>query len=233
MVDFEKRVRSILSLLTEHGEQVFEDLPKWHRSDNTYDWVIAELLLRRTTRPAAEEAFLELTTKWSSWNELAKANREEIYDEVAWLGLGNQRSKHFSEIAKIVVRDLHISLPRSGEELRKLPGIGRYAAEALRLYSFGEKEFPLDSGIQRVLRRTFKLPTTQKSEHSRPYQDPLLERVSGMFSEIASVEELRLDHRGTLSVSWSLCMKDSPQCPSCPLQANCLYATNSQTPFHL
>lgn len=212
--------------------QVFEDLPEWHRSDHSYDWVVAELLLRRTTRTAAEEAFLELTEEWSSWNELAEASRKEIYDEVAQLGLGNQRSKHLSETARIVAQNLDGSLPRSRKELRKLPGIGRYAAEAARLYSLGEKEFPLDNGIQRVLRRTFELPIPQKSEHSRPYQDPFLERVAGIITGMASVKELRLAHRGILSISWFLCTKDNPQCSSCPLQASCRHAANPWMPPH-
>jgi len=222
MEALDDKSRALFSLLIVHGRHVVGRLPPWHRSDDPFDWLIAELLLRRTTRTAAEKAFNQVTAKWKTWKEFAETDREEIYNEVSWLGLGNQRSKHLSELSTEIVQSYDGSTPRSRVELQKLPGVGRYAAEAVRLYAFGEPTFPVDSGVQRVLRRAHGLPIGSKSEHSRPNEDPYAQEIVDEFTTIGSPPELKAAHRGVLSISWSFCKKEVPECTWCPLQTRCV-----------
>src|SRR3989304_901277 len=53
--------------------------------------------------------------------------------------------------ARAVFRDYGGKLPRSVEELRRLPGIGPYTASAVAAFAFGADEIALDGNLRRGL----------------------------------------------------------------------------------
>jgi endonuclease III len=76
-----------------------------------------------------------------------------------WAGLGYyRRVRMFHQAAQQVQEDLGGKIPRNPEELRKLPGIGRYTAGAIASIAFGEKAPVLDGNVIRILTRIFALP---------------------------------------------------------------------------
>ena len=62
-----------------HGQAIGPYMP-WHLSLDPYKWLVAEQLLRRTTRVAAEKAYEAIIEKYPSWIELATANPDSIYE---------------------------------------------------------------------------------------------------------------------------------------------------------
>lgn len=217
-------LNQILPILAIRGEKIQDELPPWHQTRDAFDWLVAELLLRRTTRTAAEKAFNSLVSDFSTWKELNSASREQIAERVSWAGLGNQRSKQLSDLASVVVEHYAGAPPQDRKSLMELPGVGQYTADAIALYSFEAEIFPIDGGIQRVFRRVLGLPIPQKTQHTNPYQDPILKDISDLISSKCTSSEIILIHRGSLSVSWSLCKKQNPKCNYCPLISICDYA---------
>src|ERR1019366_9657911 len=103
-----------------------------------------------------------------TFRALAKAPLNRVLK--AWEGLGYySRARNFHALAKTVVKRYGGKLPSTPEELRALPGIGRYTAGALLSIAF-DKNYPvLDGNVMRVLTRHFAIrkdiaqPATQRT----------------------------------------------------------------------
>ena len=71
--------------------------------------------------------------------------------------------------AKTVVREYQGRLPRTAEELLKLPGIGRYTAGAIASIAFGQRTPILDGNVQRVLCRVDGIQTDPRDRKTQAY----------------------------------------------------------------
>jgi adenine-specific DNA glycosylase len=218
----EQRLIEVARKLLEYGKSVGPFLP-WHYSKDPYYWLVAEALLRRTSRRTAHKAYSELVMSYPTWGALVGASREDIAEKIAWVGLGNQRSKQLKALANIVVNHYGGQVPNSKEGLLELPGVSDYIAEAVLLHVFNQRAFPIDSNVQRVVRRALGFPITTRTRYSVPYQDAIT--VSAVAHIVVNFEpaELADIHRGLLLVAWDTC-KTHPNVTECPLQSVCAYA---------
>jgi A/G-specific adenine glycosylase len=85
--------------------------------------------------------------RWPTARALADAPAADVI--LAWQGLGyNRRAVSLHRAARVVAE--------SGwpDDLTSLPGVGRYTADALRNFAFGENVLPVDTNIRRVQQRT-------------------------------------------------------------------------------
>lgn len=208
--------------LLEHGRAVGPFLP-WHGSEDPYLWLVAESLLRRTTRTAAHKAFKELVESYPTWRALSAAPQEEVAKRIAWVGLGNQRSQQLKAMATAVTAELDGAALCSRDTLLKLPGVGSYIADAVLLHVCTQKAFPIDANVQRVLRRVVALPTPMGTRHSNPYRDPWVKKAIDYIVPQYTAAELGHIHRGTLHLAWETC-RPKPKCTPCALKDICKYA---------
>lgn len=72
-----------------------------------------------------------------------------------------------------------------------------------------------------MLRRVMGLPIPHATRGSTPYGDEPVAAAREAIIEGRSADELRAIHLGLLSISWSVCIKTSPRCSACPIQAHC------------
>jgi len=223
-----QRSAELAARLIETGRAVGPLMP-WHHSADPYHWLIAESLLRRTTRTAAHKAFLSLIADYPDWPSLLSASETDIRQRIAWVGLGAQRSKQFKALAHSI-QVLHAgTVPRLREELLTLPGVGLYIADAVRLYAFEQTAFPIDPNVQRVYRRVMRLPTPRGTRHTDPYRDPHTLSFAAYLVNNFSTQELQDAHRGLLHIAWTTC-RPIPACEYCPLGLTCAYANDFLTP---
>lgn len=218
--DLPVHFRATLRALLRVGRTVGPFMP-WHHSADAYNWLVAESLLRRTTRTAAQKAYSALIAKYPRWDALNSATHEEIIELIGWVGLGNQRAKHLKALAGAMVNHQASEAMCERSRLLRLPGVGDYIADAVLLYVCHERRFPIDPNIQRVFRRVIGLPTAIGTRHSVPYDDPWLARVSEHLSRYYTAEKLIDIHRGVLYVAWTTC-RPRTDCPACPLQRHCV-----------
>ncbi|MGV3722094.1 MAG: endonuclease III domain-containing protein [Actinomycetota bacterium] len=222
------RVDLLGDLLATTGANVGPFMP-WHSSSNPFDWLLAEALLRRTTRTAAHKAFVSLTSEYADWEALAGASIDDIARHISWVGLGLQRSRQLLALAKTIINDRGGTVPEERDSLKSLPGVGDYIADAVRLYVFQQPAFPIDPNVQRVLRRVFGSPTSVGTRYNAPYADPLTVRVADRLCAQLSIPKLQLSHRGLLHVAWTAC-RPIPSCRNCPLVNLCEHASRSTNP---
>jgi A/G-specific adenine glycosylase len=134
--------RELLAWFEQHGR----DLP-WRRTQDPYAILVSEVMLQQTQVSRVVPQFLAWLERWPTVQHLADAPRDEVIR--AWVGLGyNRRAVNLHRTAQIV------SERGWPEELTQLPGVGRYTADAVRRFAFGEPVLPMDTNVRRVLERT-------------------------------------------------------------------------------
>jgi A/G-specific adenine glycosylase len=132
----------LLAWFAEHGR----DLP-WRRTRDPYAILVSEVMLQQTQVARVIPRYLKWLERWPTADELAAAATAEVILE--WQGLGyNRRALSLQRAARQIASE---GWP---EDLTQLPGVGRYTAQAVRCFAFGEAVLPEDTNVRRVRERT-------------------------------------------------------------------------------
>src|SRR5215218_7458990 len=122
------------------------ELP-WRRTRDPYAILVSEVMLQQTQVERVLPRYLEWLERWPTVEALAAASPADVIR--AWQGLGyNRRALNLHRAARIVADR---GWP---DDLTNLPGVGRYTADAVRAFAFGEPVLPEDTNVRRVLERT-------------------------------------------------------------------------------
>jgi A/G-specific adenine glycosylase len=133
------------ALLAWHAEHR-TDLP-WRRRRDPYAVLVSEVMLQQTQVARVIPGFEAWMERWPTIEASAAAPLEDVIR--AWQGLGyNRRAVSLHRAAKVVAED---GWP---DDLTELPGVGRYTADALRRFAFGEPVLPMDTNVARVVERS-------------------------------------------------------------------------------
>lgn len=125
------------------------DLP-WRGDPDPYHVIVSEVMLQQTQVHRVIPAYERFLALFPSLADLAAASNADVLR--AWEGLGyNRRALYLKRTAATVVAEHGGELPRTAEELRRLPGIGRYTAPAVACFAFGRQVPVVDTNVRRVL----------------------------------------------------------------------------------
>ena len=133
---------SLLAWFAEHRR----DLP-WRRTRDPYAILVSEVMLQQTQVSRVVPRYVRWLERWPTVQALADASPGEVIRE--WQGLGyNRRGLNLHRAAR------QIAAHGWPGDLTALPGVGRYTADAVRAFAFGEPVLPHDTNVRRVLERT-------------------------------------------------------------------------------
>src|ERR1019366_10190971 len=122
----------------------------WRRDRDAYRVWISEIMLQQTRVAAVLEHYRTFLEAFPTVEALAWAPEEKVL--ARWSGLGYyRRARMLHQAARLVVNESGGAIPRAVEELRKLPGIGRYTAAAIASIAYGEPVAVVDGNVERVL----------------------------------------------------------------------------------
>ncbi len=77
----------------------------------------------------------------------------EVEDIIRPCGLAPRKSRAIVELSKILVKNFSGEVPKSFEELEKLPGVGHKTASVVMSQDFGVPSMPVDTHIHRLAQR--------------------------------------------------------------------------------
>lgn len=96
-----------------------------------------------------EPFFRKFVKKFPDFQTLSRAGNRSVL--LAWQGLGyNRRALYLLRAAKMVVREHHGKLPKEEVLLRRLPGVGKGTAGALRAFAWNEPAVFIETNIRRA-----------------------------------------------------------------------------------
>src|SRR5215218_5804859 len=106
------------------------DLP-WRHTRDPYAILVSEMMLQQTQVVRVVPRYLRWLARWPTADTLAATPAADVIRE--WQGLGyNRRALNLQRAASVVATN---GWPA---DLTELPGVGRYTADALRAFAFGE-----------------------------------------------------------------------------------------------
>ena len=136
---------------------------------------------------------------------------EGIMQYTRTIGLYKTKSKHIIETCKILVQQYGGEIPRTGEELEALPGVGRKTANVVLNTAFRQPVMAVDTHIFRVANRTKLAP----GKNVREVEDKLMKFIP---------KEFLLDaHHWLILHGRYTCKAQKPQCNKCLIYDLCEY----------
>src|SRR3954467_6638796 len=109
------------------------DLP-WRRTRDPYAIFVSEVMLQQTQVSTVIPYYERWLRRFPNIERLALASESDVLN--AWQGLGYySRARNLHAAAKIVRNTYRGVFPCHPEELAKLPGAGRYTANAIATFA--------------------------------------------------------------------------------------------------
>ena len=121
-------------------------------------------MLQQTQVSTVIPYFKNFVEKIPNLKALSTSNHKKVLK--LWEGLGYyRRAKNLHKTAKILIRDYKGKIPKKFEELKKLPGIGNYTANALLAFIYNRPCIPVDGNVRRVFLRLFNRDILNKKSN--------------------------------------------------------------------
>ena len=137
-----------VQLVSEKGVELYRDLP-WRNIDDPYAVLVSEVMLQQTQVSRVKRY-------WSRWMELfptvdalAAADTATVLE--MWQGLGyNRRALALKRACEVCSADNGGLLPRTVDELVKLPGIGPATAAGVVAFAYDEPSVYIETNVRSV-----------------------------------------------------------------------------------
>jgi A/G-specific adenine glycosylase len=185
----------------------------WRGQRSAYAVWVSEIMLQQTRVEAVIPYYEKWMRLFPTVEALANASERDVLN--AWEGLGYySRARNLHKAAKIVADQHNGEVPRDLDELRQLPGIGRYTLGAIASIAFGMDVSALDGNIKRVYARIFDIEV--------PVDSPAGEKI---LWELAD-RNLPKGHAGDynqalMDLGATICVPKNPRCLICPVMKLC------------
>jgi A/G-specific adenine glycosylase len=178
----------------------------WRDTRNPYAILVSEFMLQQTQVSRVLQYFPRFMARFPTIASLARARPKAVMEE--WDGLGYYaRARNLHKLAREVTSAHDGRLSEDPEDLRTLPGVGRYTAGAVACFAY-EKPVPtVDTNVRRVLERAFGSKDVWKlAEKLVPKQGERAWRFNQALMELGAL----------------VCTARKPKCPICPVRSDCL-----------
>lgn len=204
--------RQIARALLQWYDADKRELP-WRRTRDPYRVWVSEVMLQQTQVQTVIPYFQRWMKSFPTVQALARAPLSRVLKH--WEGLGYySRARNLHRAAGVVCDQWRGRLPDRLEDLRSLPGIGRYTAGAILSIAFDRPAPVLDGNVKRVLSRLFCLPENGAGAAS---EKRLWETARSLVPRTRPGDF----NQGLMELGATLCLPRGPVCGNCPLRRIC------------
>ena len=175
-------------------------------------------MLQQTQVKTVIPYFNRFTKKFKTLESLSKSSEKQILK--LWEGLGYyRRARHLLASAKLLVKQHNSKLPSAIEELKKLPGVGEYTANALLGLIYNQPTIAIDGNVKRVFSRFLN-----KKKEKINFEKLILLNKEKLFNTNRNADFVEaLMEFGAL-----ICKPKDPKCDVCCLNKSCRYFKSSK-----
>lgn len=183
-------------------------------------WV-SEVMLQQTQVATVIDYYRKWMSKWPTIESLSKASLESINE--VWSGLGYySRARRLQEGSHKIMMDYGGQMPRTKEQLLKLPGVGKYTAAAVASIAYGEVGGLVDGNVIRVLARLRCI--------GEDISNSIVTETMWKLAESLVDSESPGDfNQAMMELGATVCTPKAPSCNSCPVNTECLARNLNQT----
>ncbi len=203
-----ERYAAVIDYFTEHMPVAETELV--YRTP--YELLVAVILSAQCTDKRVNIITREFFKQYPTVEQLAEAPVDDIFEKIRSCSYPNNKAKHLSGMARMLIRDFNGEVPESLTDLQKLPGVGRKTANVIASVVFDKPAMAVDTHVFRVAAR-IGLSTRSKT----PY-DTEMQLVKYFPEEI-----IPLAHHWLILHGRYVCVARKPKCEVCGLTAACKY----------
>jgi A/G-specific adenine glycosylase len=185
----------------------------WRQTTDPYAIWVSEIMLQQTQVATVLGYFERFLERFPTIEALANADLSDVHR--LWEGLGYyRRATQMHEAAKRIEREYGGRFPDRWDEVRQLPGIGRYTASAIVSFAWDQPYSILEANTQRLYARYIAweepLATARSQKMLLQFADRLV--VAQGMGQI---------NHALMDLGAMVCTPRKPGCPACPIQRWC------------
>lgn len=204
--------KKIQQKLLQWYEKNKRDLP-WRKTRDPYAVWISETMLQQTQVATVIPYYERFLKTFPTVHHLAEADLSDVLR--IWEGLGYySRARNLHKAARTIVTRFDGIIPENSEDLRTLPGIGRYTAGAILSIAFNKDAPILDGNIKRVFCRLYAIPKNPKERETE-------ERLWSISGSLIPKGNTSSFNQGLMELGATICTPREPLCLLCPLRHPC------------
>ena len=176
---------------------------------SAWQLLIATILSAQCTDERVNIITKDLFIKYPSIEAFAKADLEELMEDIRPAGLFRNKAKNIIECMKTIHYEYNDEVPKDIEILTKLAGVGRKTANVIRGNIYKEPSIVVDTHVKRISKR---LGFTKED-------DP--EKIEyNLMKVIPKQSWIKYNHQ-VMAFGRQICKAQSPKCQECPLGVFC------------
>ena len=170
-------------------------------------------MLQQTQVSTVVPYYRRFLDRFPTIDALSAASEQEVLR--LWEGLGYyRRARQLHAAARKIVREHHGQFPTSMDQVRELPGIGRYTAGAILSISLDQRHPILEANSIRVLSRLLALTGDPRGQAGQ--------RRLWAFAEVLLPSRRVGDfNQSLMEMGSTICLPRGPVCDRCPVSPLC------------
>jgi len=180
--------------------------------------IVATVLSAQTTDDNVNRVTPVLFARWSTPEDLAEADPEDVEQVVFSTGFYRQKTKSIISLASDVVDRYDGVVPADLEEMTTLRGVGRKTASVVLAEAWGMPAIAVDTHVKRV---TGRLGLTASSDPAKVEAD-----LKALYPE----KEWAGISMRVIQFGRDVCDARKPRCWECPLVDRCPYPDKNLEP---
>jgi endonuclease-3 len=180
-----------------------------------FELLVAVILSAQATDKSVNKATAHLFRAANTPAAILALGVDGLSPYIKSIGLYNSKAKNIIATCQLLAEHHGGAVPRTREELERLPGVGRKTANVILNTAFGEATIAVDTHIFRVANRTGLAP----GKTVRAVEDKLLKSVPLEFRHDA--------HHWLILHGRYVCKARNPACPACHIADLCEYRHKS------
>ena len=144
-----QRAKIVLKILDKEYPKIIVPL----KSRNVFTLLISVLLSAQCTDVNVNNVTKYIYPKYYKPEHFKKLGRKKIEKLIKKIGIFRIKAKSIYNLSKILIEKYNHTVPKTFEDLEKLPGVGHKTASVVMSQGFGYPAFPVDTHIHRLAQR--------------------------------------------------------------------------------
>ena len=133
--------------------KIYPETPIPLKHKNKFTLLVSVLLSAQTTDVNVNNVTKNIYPKYNKPEHFVKLGRKKIEKLIKSIGIFRMKAKSVYLLSKQLIEKHSGKVPKTFEELEKLPGVGHKTASVVISQGFGYPAFPVDTHIHRLAQR--------------------------------------------------------------------------------
>lgn len=174
-----------------------------------FELLVATILSAQCTDVRVNQVTAKLFTAYNTPRKMLTLTEGELQQKIRSCGLSETKAKNIVETCRLLLSEYGGEVPKTMEELIKLPGVGRKTANVVLSNAFGIPAIAVDTHVFRVSKRI----GLAKGNNVNQVEQSLMKNIPKEYWSRA--------HHWIIWHGRKVCSARSPKCDSCTISKYC------------